>query len=730
MELIIHLGIHKTGTSALQKAFSENRKLLLENGVLFPESFQSELNLPSVSDATAGHRKFDSVLINPYNETSVKKIEKLKNFAIKNNASKIILSSETFFAPRVKIHPEFGKFADSHFENFKVVLYLRRPDSWAESMYREVLCWPRRRETRSYNKFCMEFLKEWLFFGERVRKLSNVFAPGTIDVISFDDLEEGITDNFKKYLGLGHLRQILDTKTNPSLPYNNIIDLQRLNKTTLSDEEKSLITQKMFKQLVDDEGIRSKYQFDNSKFLNSIKLDITNDLSKLPHLKNVNLIGNFDKLFSPLNFEPREIEEYSVKQEFFTTIKKTPKKRQKVKVKDVIANSILLNVFTNEDLKTIVFHIEYHLILGIDKILVQYDGNAEKELLKIYADNDSVEIISFNENTWTKYNGSTPESNAEKLSIAHKYAFNYAREHNFEWHMNIDSDELFYINTNSPISAILRDQAQSGQLAINKKILDQIIVPPIEAVHLKDDKNKLFFTRYFKNLTHYDNATFRSKLKSKFIKSFSLYSMNLLIFSKKVSQKLRLRFLSRIFDSLFARFQRKYRQHNDNKAGEPWTKERKRVTKNTFPEASKYMNQNFLGHTQGRVISNTSVHLDKFKSHRHNSSKQIINSGWAKKHLRILHYDAINYQHWLKKMDARVFGKSIVQNISMKRYDQQVIFQKMRNSKKEEKLFEQLYCIEEKHIKMNKKYNLLIEINNEKMLLAFEHTVEKLSNKN
>ena len=157
MELIIHLGIHKTGTSALQKAFSENRDLLLRNSVLFPKSFQSELNLPSVSDATAGHRKFDSVLINPYNETSVEKIEKLKNFAIKNNASKIILSSETFFAPRVKIHPDFGEFANNHFENFKVVLYLRRPDRWAESMYREVLCWPRRRETRSYNKFVWNF---------------------------------------------------------------------------------------------------------------------------------------------------------------------------------------------------------------------------------------------------------------------------------------------------------------------------------------------------------------------------------------------------------------------------------------------------------------------------------------------------------------------------------------------------------------------------------------------
>ena len=81
-------------------------------------------------------------------------------------------------------------------------------------------------------------------------------------------------------------------------------------------------------------------------------------------------------------------------------------------------------------------------------------------------------------------------------------------------------------------------------------------------------------------------------------------------------------------------------------------------------------------------------------------------------------------------MDARVFGDSIVQNISMKRYDQQVMFQKMRNSKKEETLFEQFYCIKEEHIKMNKKSNLLIEINNDKMLLAFEHTLEKLNNEN
>ena len=38
MELIIHIGTHKTGTSSLQTFLATNRSVLIKHGIYYPES--------------------------------------------------------------------------------------------------------------------------------------------------------------------------------------------------------------------------------------------------------------------------------------------------------------------------------------------------------------------------------------------------------------------------------------------------------------------------------------------------------------------------------------------------------------------------------------------------------------------------------------------------------------------------------------------------------------------
>ncbi|MEM9770727.1 MAG: hypothetical protein AAF889_03855, partial [Cyanobacteria bacterium P01_D01_bin.73] len=42
MEIIVHIGMPKTGTTALQKSLAHSRELLKDNGILYPEGFLYE----------------------------------------------------------------------------------------------------------------------------------------------------------------------------------------------------------------------------------------------------------------------------------------------------------------------------------------------------------------------------------------------------------------------------------------------------------------------------------------------------------------------------------------------------------------------------------------------------------------------------------------------------------------------------------------------------------------
>ena len=47
MKLVLHVGIHKTGTSAIQAFCKENRATLAEIGVLYPKTGLTDLNVTS-----------------------------------------------------------------------------------------------------------------------------------------------------------------------------------------------------------------------------------------------------------------------------------------------------------------------------------------------------------------------------------------------------------------------------------------------------------------------------------------------------------------------------------------------------------------------------------------------------------------------------------------------------------------------------------------------------------
>lgn len=147
--MYLHIGTHKTGTSSIQMALHTHREELLKAGVLYPQ----------LADAY-NHRELAVFLQSPGGEDNLKNwfngvANKVKNFSI----NKIIISAEAlyFFKISELIRKEGGK---SHFIisreyyldrlrklksaipdgfNIKVIVYLRRQDSFIESAYYQIV---------------------------------------------------------------------------------------------------------------------------------------------------------------------------------------------------------------------------------------------------------------------------------------------------------------------------------------------------------------------------------------------------------------------------------------------------------------------------------------------------------------------------------------------------------------------------------------------------------------
>ncbi len=119
-KLTLHIGIHRTGTTGLQRNLAANRQALVDMGISYPFEGTNHQDI-----AWALHRG---------NMTGEQVVERLEPV----DAPHIILSGEDFC-----IHIDLGwlKAIRKHYQ-LKVVVYLRRQDHWVNSWYNQHVKWP------------------------------------------------------------------------------------------------------------------------------------------------------------------------------------------------------------------------------------------------------------------------------------------------------------------------------------------------------------------------------------------------------------------------------------------------------------------------------------------------------------------------------------------------------------------------------------------------------------
>lgn len=230
--LFLHLGLHKTGTTFLQHTLKDNADWLAEQGALFPVTGRDGSNRRTAPDAWSGHAALSKAI--RAEKTGAKGravLQDLRDEISASGASKVIISSETLFHPKIPAYI-LQWFADTDIARVIPVVYLRRQDKFAEAIYLERLNWANKVERRSLPRFLKEEGALWLGYQNRLRPLRQMFAKSPPIIRSYDDAVAGpgLLADFMDVLGFTGVpatpRAIIHPSGNPALA-NLLVALNR-----------------------------------------------------------------------------------------------------------------------------------------------------------------------------------------------------------------------------------------------------------------------------------------------------------------------------------------------------------------------------------------------------------------------------------------------------------------------------------------------------------------------
>lgn len=225
---VIHIGLHKTGTSAVQHCLAGARATLLQAGVLFPETGFGTLKHPTSASASQGHNGFAHAVRDGDERRFGNLVQRLEAEAAQAGARAVILSSEIFSAPACAAAPDWWRRHIPATARVDVISFLRRQDHWIESYYKELLGWARVRETRDISTFVAEEGPALLDYAARLAPWQRTFGRQALRVLSYDDAVagSGVMPAMLESAGLGALAAQLPAAPagNPSLD-GGLVDL-------------------------------------------------------------------------------------------------------------------------------------------------------------------------------------------------------------------------------------------------------------------------------------------------------------------------------------------------------------------------------------------------------------------------------------------------------------------------------------------------------------------------
>lgn len=235
----IHIGSPKTGTTALQKFFSENREVLYSKGILYPD----------VSLRGYGHHDIAFLLNGEYPDWATPQEHSLDHLlddlkkAASNFSGHLLLSSENFylFPESAALHDALQRASITPAFQPIIVVYLRRQDHAHESWYNQTI------KAQGYTHTIEESIETFFDLWDYEKNLKlwcDVYGPENIRVRCYSDKlrrEQGVIADFLDTVdvSIDHF-SLPENKENTRIN-KDILEFQRMmNRLPLEPIEKRL----------------------------------------------------------------------------------------------------------------------------------------------------------------------------------------------------------------------------------------------------------------------------------------------------------------------------------------------------------------------------------------------------------------------------------------------------------------------------------------------------------
>jgi len=237
--LLIHAGVHRTGTTALQLAFSRSRALLASYGIVYPTDVATPP--PGAADRRGLYHHNLVWALNEKNISVDVVIDWLKRAAAETSGV-VLLSSEEF--ARVQ-DLYFLKRIEKEFD-VEAIFYLRRQDEWINSWYSQLV--KDSAERRINEASPMQFLEfiprfHWIRYYDLLERWADRLGRENIKVKVYEkgQVLNPTADLFSYCCGLDMPPEVKTERSNDSFNATQVELLRKLRVNRYPDRTKTHI---------------------------------------------------------------------------------------------------------------------------------------------------------------------------------------------------------------------------------------------------------------------------------------------------------------------------------------------------------------------------------------------------------------------------------------------------------------------------------------------------------
>ncbi|MEM8754747.1 MAG: glycosyltransferase, partial [Pseudomonadota bacterium] len=219
-ELILHIGLHKTGTTHAQRRFEASRDALGEAGVLFPRTgFRGDQPMNARAGATPGHLGVVHAIQNDNAEFAGRFYAEIDEAL--PAAEKVLVSAENLSNPlrADRGRAGFAAQAEDFFAGLprrRVIALIRRPDLYLDAYYRELVFLGTEHWRKAPDRFAFEHADMAVNYEALFRRWAE-FAGDRLRLGSYDEARE--TGAAEALLNLAGIEGVaLDEDERPTYP--------------------------------------------------------------------------------------------------------------------------------------------------------------------------------------------------------------------------------------------------------------------------------------------------------------------------------------------------------------------------------------------------------------------------------------------------------------------------------------------------------------------------------